>query len=164
VKLSSTSSLLEVHLVLFNCFSIACSVVIVVASLQPNTSIWFELFCQYRLVVCVVETCSFLVRLTVTNSFSPLSLLLLELLSPGFPCGDLTQQFAPTPLSWLIGRSPWSFLVQCSCRFIAYLESVPWLRPLVFVSITVAAPAGSLQLEHWPLVCSSGFVHSRCLP
>jgi len=34
----------------------------------------------------------------------------------------------------------------------------------VFVSITVATPSGSLQLEHRHLMHSSGLVHTRCLP
>ena len=48
-------------------------------------------------------------------------------------------------VDWLLALE---VLVLCPCWFISYLEFVPWICPLVIVSITVAAPSGSLQLEH----------------
>jgi len=82
VKLLSTSSLLEVYLVLFyHLFHCHCCCFV---AAQHINLIWIVSSVQTHCLYCRIH--SFLVRLTVTDSLNLLSLLL-ELLSPGLPCG-----------------------------------------------------------------------------
>jgi len=160
VELLSTSSLLEVHLVSFHHL------------LSPSLLLFLlQLFHHLFWIVLSVQTCSlycwsgsFLVRLTVIDSLSLLSLLL-ELLSPAlFVVVNTTICSWPQLSHSASSYDPWliiprwfvlclNLLSAVPCQIIVCSNFVDHFLPLCLCLHMVAAPSGSLQPEHQHFLC-----------